>query len=348
MTLIDDQLLAEELRSIFEEHSAHGATVADRRADVGRRITRHKRIRALSAVAAVLLAAGSAVGAVTLQQHHGAPVQPAVTASPTTLPGQLSEYLDGGHLVASATIDVTQQTAGSFTFTPTSWDMAIGDSCAATGKDAWLDVRMNGHDFSGSSCGPDGGSGTASGSFGQHEKFWRGLGVALGVPSTVTFKVGTQKPHSTGLTVTPIHSGGLASVGVYNPVPFDKFPLPPKPADWSGTSSMGFGTDPGMRKIAQIGDFGKTDVSQPLGLALPSHLEIIIAANAPGLVRLYINGVEVGDCSSYGWGSGCDGGNTAVGTAQLAGLTKGQQVVVTVQTDHFTVPNAVEILIYGK
>lgn len=349
MTMTDDQFLADELRSIFDEHSAHGAPVVDRRAGVGRRISRHKRVRTMSALMAVVFAAGSTAGALTWQGHHGAPVRPTATPSPTQ-PGQLPEYFNGGHRDASATIDVAQQAAGSFTFVPTSWDMQLTEACAATGKDVWLVAKLNGHNVDGMSCEPDGGSyGSNGGTFGHHEKFWRDLGVRLGVPSTVTFEVGKRAAHTRDLVVTPLPSSGLASVGVYNPVPYDEYPLPPKPSDWSATASGGrFDPEAGMRQLGQIGTFGESDVSQPLSLTLPSRLEITMQANAPGIIRVYFDGVEVAESGSYSWGSGYDSGAAAVGTEQFAGFVTGQHVVVTVQTEHFTVPNAAEVLIYGK
>jgi hypothetical protein len=44
---------------------------------------------------------------------------------------------------------------------------------------------------------------------------------------------------------------------------------------------------------------------------------------------------------------GCESGPVAVGTEQLAGLKTGQLATFSVQTEHFTEPNAVEVVVYG-
>ena len=348
MTMTDDQRLADQLRAVFDEHSAGVAPLVDRRAAVARRITRHKRVRTLSAMAALLVVVGSIAGVLGVRDHRAGPVLPAVTPSPTVSPGQLPKYQNGGILMASATIDASRQSSGSLTFTPESWDMIVGDSCAVIDSNMWLVAKVNGHSFSGSGCSPNGGGGTAGGSFGQHEQFWRNLGVELGAPSTITFQIGIQKTGQKDLTVKPRLSSGLVSVGVYSPVPFDQYPLDPKPSDWSPTDSTHFEVDPGMHQVGQVGELGKSDVEQgDLTVALPKHLTILVRVNAPGIVTVFIDGTPVFDCGSYGWGMGCESGPVAVGTEQLAGLKTGQLATFSVQTEHFTEPNAVEVVVYG-
>src|SRR5262245_1527015 len=120
MTMTDDQRLADQLRSVFDEHSAGVAPLVDRRAAVARRITRHKRVRTISAMAALLVVAGSIAGVLSVRDHRSGVVVPAVTPSPT--PGGLPEYANGGRLVASTRVDLMQQTSGSMTFVLTSVD----------------------------------------------------------------------------------------------------------------------------------------------------------------------------------------------------------------------------------
>jgi hypothetical protein len=347
MTTIDDQRLVAELRSMFDETSAGVTPLVNRRAAVARRVTRHRRVQALSALSALLVLVGGIAGASGVVRHRTASVPPAVTPSPSIEPGGLPRYQEGGKLVASAAIDASQQSTGSLTFVADSWDMLIGESCAVLGTDMWLAIKINGHEKGRSGCSPAGGGGTFGGPFGQQEQFWRDLGVELGKPMTVSFEVGRQKTMAHPSPLAHVPATGLATVGVYDAIPFDQYPLPPRPEGWTPISSAQYEMDPSVHQIGQIGDFGTSGVESGLTVTLPKHLEIVISATSPGIVRVLIAGKPVLACGSYGWGQGCDGGLTHVGEEQLAGLVTGHTAVVSVQTEHFTVPNTVEVLVYG-
>jgi len=341
MIMNEDRLLVDELRTILDEHSAHGATPIDRRAAVGRRIARHRRVRAVGAIAAIVVAAVGVTTAVLVPGSHTVPIVPA--ASPKS---SLPEYADGGRLSFSSTIDTARNATGSLTFTPTSARMSISNECSVGEPDAYLAIQINGVDASLDSC-VSGGSSIGS-PLGQDQMDWSDLGVVMGRPTTLTFQVGVEKTSGLTTTVTPKLMSGTATIGVYNPVPFDTYPLPSKPSGWSITAPVRMNPGPGMHKIAQVGRFGHVGVSSPTTLTMPGHLEIMFGVNAPGIVHVLLNGVDVAECTSYGWNNGCDAGTLTAGKGKLADLKKGQQVVLTVRTTDVTVHKAVEIGIFGK
>ena len=257
MTKMDDQLLADELHALFDEKSAQGAPVVDRPAGVRRRVARHKRVRTLSAMVVVLLAGAGAAGVVTAAQHHANPAPPAVKPSPSTPPGTLPAYSSGGHLATSVTIDLREQQTGSADLhVGRRWTRRSSATCVASDIDIWVAVKMNGHDRSKAPAAA--------------QLRWRGhrprgvarpatrvlvasYGVALGAAvTTITFEVGKHVDgRMDSRTSRPVlTTGGAVDRASTTPVPFDQYPLPPKPADWTPNGdSMGMSPPDGMHKL---------------------------------------------------------------------------------------------------
>jgi hypothetical protein len=346
---MDDQLLADELHALFDEKSAQGAPVVDRPAGVRRRVARHKRVRALSALVVVLLAGAGAAGVVTTVQHHAKPAPPAVKPSPSTPPGTLPAYASGGHLASSVRVDLRKQQSGSLIFTLTSLDVKISSTCVAN-DDIWMAVKINGHDIEGGGCSSFGGGiSSASAPPSDQAKFWSTYGVALGQTATLTFEAGKHVKGGGFTDVTPVATTGVMSIGVYEPVPFDQFPLPPKPADWNPTADqMGFSPPDGLHKLLTISGPEIANGASGAMVTLGNEIGFNALVAAPGVVHVYIAGTEVFQCASYDWGMACGGLSMKVGKNELTGLHRGDKVWVSVQTSNFTETGVVQVDVYSK
>jgi hypothetical protein len=325
--------MEDELRAVLDGFAAQDAPPVERRAEVGLRIRHHRRVRATTALAAVLLMAiGGGAVAVTNRPHaHPRPATTHPVDLTTAAPGYLSPYNAGDKLSASVTITMPARTTVSLTFTPTTWDFGIGENCLGPTK-LWIGIQINGHDFAGGQCDIGQGNGTATaGGFGDHQAAWEQLGVRLGQPSTLTATIGIKK--KSGLGVAHATSGsGIASIGVYQPVAWSAYPFPPMPSPLEAPPGMDNG-DALPHRLATIAGSGTTVVTRQI--KLPSKIEMIASANAPGQVGIYLNGVQFDEFDSYGWGSVDDSGSVPIGNGYLASLTVGETVTLKIVTQHF-------------
>ncbi len=339
MTMTDDQRLADQLRAVFDEHSAGVAPLVDRRAAVARRVTRRKQARVTAGLAAMLLIVSGLTGLYVLAGGPNRGATPAV--HPTGSAGPLPRYSDGGRLVAAATIDQAKQTSETLQFTLTSYPMALLASCHEMRAGFRLRLSVDGRSAGDLQC-----PGTAT--YTPHREFWSELGLGLGDRSTLTVElVPVKEPESGAPATAGTVASGTASVGVYESVPLDQYPLPPKPKDWSPVSAVHYSVDNSMHKIGQIGQFGVIS-AEARNITLPRHLDFLVEMSAPGLVTVLVDGKPVVDCVSYGWGLACDSGIIDVGTGELAGLVPGGEAAVTVQAQQLAEPNTVQVLVYGK
>ncbi len=335
MTPIED-----ELRAVLDGFSIREATETDRRAQVGARISHRRRMRTTAAAAALMVVAVIAGGTIiTGLTNHDHRALPAVTTEPAPGPGRLGSYEGGGKVLTYASAMMPAQTTISLTFTPTSWNFLIGEACSAPGTD-WISVSVNGRPLDGSQCSPGGGVAMdEGGEFDTHQQFWTAEGVRLGERATVTATIGTS---STGdsASATPTRHTGVASIGVYLPVPWDAYRFPSRPAGPLSVPEVGGDNLPPL--LATL-----SGTASSTSVTLPAQIIVNAAMAVPGLMSIYLNGVQIEQCDVFVYSGGCSGGTQTVGTGRLAGFTVGQRVTFVVVRQHLAAGDST-VWLYGS
>ncbi|TYB35482.1 hypothetical protein FXF50_23945 [Micromonospora sp. AP08] len=365
----------ERLRRLLTTQSAEIPTGVDRVGMLHRRIARQRRVRAAGVAAAVLLATtGTSVGLVTRQPADSTPSPmasmssaapaPTATASPVPPPADelLPEYLRGHRRILAREMTLPRQSSITFTFTPETADFQLGIRCddrlgagSAPGRsDHLIQVTVSKAVIGTGDCSssPQRDAMLVDAGMNGHYHRWSDLGVRAGKPVTVTVKIG--KPlvadNRDPRPGDPSHLTGTMAVGVYTPVPFEQFPIPPRPAelvdlDTAGELATG---NPGQPFPDQLGQLDARTTASPNGshqldLAMPLQLDIFICAVAPGRIRVLVDGKEVERRAFYDWTGECWTGGALAAEYDLPPKFKvpartGQRVTVTVTADSFTVP----------
>ncbi|MFG1673942.1 hypothetical protein [Micromonospora sp. NPDC049282] len=361
----------ERLRRLLTTCSAEVPTTEDRLVVLHRRIARQRRVRAVGVAAAVVLASTVASVGLVARQPADPPPSPLasmssaappteVTPGPTpTSDGELlPEYFRGHRRVLARETVLPRNPTVTFTFTPDDVDFQLGIGCddrlganAANGRaDHLIQVTVGRTVIGTTDCGSP--TMLAEAEMNGHFRQWGDLGVRAGKPVTVTVKIGKPlatddgEPRPGGAA----HLAGTMAVGVYTPVPFESFPMPPRPAepvDLDTVTKSATG-NPGQPFPNELGEIDARTTASPNGshrldLAMPLQLNIYICAVAPGRIRVLVDGKEVERRAFYDWNGECWTGSALASEYDLPPRFKvpartGQRVTVTIVADSFAVP----------
>ncbi|MFI7606327.1 hypothetical protein ACIBTV_14485 [Micromonospora sp. NPDC049366] len=362
----------ERLRRMLAERSEEVPAEVNRLDVLHRRIARQRRVRAGGAVAAVLVAATSvSLGVAAVRPDRPVPPpqaaasapapSPTVTASPTPTPADdpLPEYLRGHHRVLVRELTLPKRPTLTFTFTPDSADFMLGLECddrlaTVTGRgpsDHLIEVTVNKRVIGTGDCSSSTMPGPAlvDAQMNGHYRKWSDIGVRVGKPVAVSVRVGKPVQKSDG-ELRPGDASKLAgvlTVGVYDPVPFEKFPLPDRPAQLVDLDAVEVA--PGRGGFPDgLGRIDSRTEPSPNGrfereVVMPLQLDIRICVVAPGRIRVLVDGKEVERQAFYDWTGECVAGSALAREYDLPPSFKvsaktGEKVRVTVIADSFTAP----------
>ncbi|MFC3505298.1 hypothetical protein ACFOOK_30650 [Micromonospora krabiensis] len=364
----------ERLRRMLAERSEDVPAEGDRLDVLHRRIARQRRVRAGGAVAAVLVAVTSvSMGVVAVRPDRPAPppqaavsapaASPTASASPTPPPAEdpLPEYLRGHHRVLVRELTLPKRPTLTFTFTPDSADFMLGLRCddrlAANARpgpaDHLIEVTVNRRVIGTGDCSSSTVPGPALVDAGMNAHYakWSDIGVRVGKPVTVSVRVGkpVQKPDGEPHPGDASRLAGALTVGVYDPVPFEKFPLPTRPAQLVDLDTVEVGAGRGGHGFPDgLGRIDSRTEPSPNGrfereVVMPLQLDIHICAVAPGRIRVLVDGKEVERRAFYDWTGECAAGSALAREYDLPPSFKvsaktGEKVRVTVVADSFGVP----------
>ncbi|MBV1856055.1 SigE family RNA polymerase sigma factor [Catellatospora tritici] len=299
---------------------------------------RRGRLAALIAACAVLLAAVGGYLVAPRADRDEAADRPKIQDV-----SDFPEYYNGYHTVLRAQVRFDQRPA-SFTWTPSTLDFAVFPMCKAVlGDDLHVmtKISINGTYVAGSSCYPDelvgGGRITAS------REGLRAAGVQVGKPATVTLTIGeveTRLADSAPGSVQTWGSGGtppadgIIAVVIGEPVPFDEFPLPPRPAELKPLTRTYDGGDPESAAMIESGGTHSSTVRWG------DKLELLCRSQTPGLLRIRVDGIEVQTMSWWdyrqgGWSAQIDSATPALKDAGFH-PAPGTDVTVTVEPQYLT------------
>lgn len=186
------------------------------------------------------------------------------------------QYEHGRELIGSASIEPGASTA-AVTVTPTAFPLVVVTECDGE-EDIEVEIAVVGEPFSGGGCSP-------IGLFGSDEQGWADRGVRAGEPAT--FRMTVDSPSGAPRRV---------AIGIYQDVPWDEYPFPPRPD--------------GLPDLSPGPEFAAAHLtSDPRQPNLPKELileyegfELLMEAQTPGILRLRVNGVESDPVYFWGYG----------------------------------------------
>ncbi|RKN50541.1 hypothetical protein [Micromonospora endolithica] len=282
-------------------------------------------------VAAVVVAAAVVPGG-----RPDATPAPAVTPSPPRMIEGFPEYAQGARVVA-ATSGVAPEVRVEVTMVPTTLDLVVFTRCDGAGENVAIEqeLRVNGRLLT---------EGTCAGSVRPDDV--AGLGVVVGEPATfVMTTTGAQRYAESSAVAVPIPDGATFGFAVGERMPFERYPLPPRP---SGAPTP---LDRVPRNCAPT-DCADAVVlrSDPADPNLPIRrsvrwrtlAQIDMVAQTPGLLHVRVDGVEVttGEWWDYAMAGNGMYGDKDQGWKAAFGLDPrpGEQVTVEIVPEHVTGP----------
>ncbi|MEV0270619.1 hypothetical protein AB0H43_17695 [Hamadaea sp. NPDC050747] len=207
------------------------------------------------------------------------------------------EYAHGARVVAAASAPVTADEV-TLSWTLTDFGVTVFDRCeflAADGTTLKTEFLVDGDVWSGSGCGPS----DQPGSGRTNAEMWTAHGIELGDTVRLTMRVGdaVRWDQATQQEVPEkkprIGTIGLA-VGV--PVPFERYPLPPRPTVLPSLD-VPVNSEQGSHLL-------QSDPADPLrpitmDLAWKGSYSLSLSATTPGVLHVTIDGITVYDCEIW-------------------------------------------------
>ncbi|GIF63173.1 hypothetical protein Ais01nite_12080 [Asanoa ishikariensis] len=274
-----------DLRQVLDERSSHSAEQVMhhlRLHGVATKVRRRRRRRVATWTACVLVVLG-AVSGVALLPRPTPPGPPATH----TIEG-FPEYARGTRVAAAASADLSVRRV-EVTMVPSTLDLTVFTRCDSPADNVVMDmtVTVNNHELTSGSCG-----GAA--------RWWSWtpeLGVAVGKPATFVMTVtGARRSEGEQTVAAAIPATGTFGLALGERIPFDSYPLPPRPAgtlrpldEHPGTCSQESCPD------AVIIRSDPNDPTLPVRRTLTWKpiSDIDMVGQTPGFLHLKVNNVEI-------------------------------------------------------
>ncbi|WP_189198197.1 hypothetical protein [Micromonospora fulviviridis] len=232
--------------------------------------------------------AGIAVAAVVPGLRTPVTPTPANRPSPVRTVEGFPEYAKGARVVAADSAALPERQI-ELTIVPTTLDLVIFSRCDGTGDAVELDERLsvNGHLLTGGGCGGS-----------TQLRSWDGLDVAVGKSATFVMTIpGAKRFDGTDKVPVAIPDSGTFALAIGVRVPFDQYPLPPRPAGPLAPlpRTLMAGCTEALCPGAVIIGSDPADPERPIKRTvvwkMTDSLEML--AQTPGLLHVRVNGVEV-------------------------------------------------------
>ena len=283
MNLTDLKQVFDERSGDPAEHVMHHLRLQGVR---GKVVARRRRRVAAWTAGAIVAVAGVAAAVVPGLRPDGTPT-PADTPSPVRTIEGFPEYGNGARVVAAKSAALPQHRV-ELTIVPTILDLVVFNRCDGVGERISLEkkVTVNGHLFVSGSCG-----GT------YRPQGWAGLGVAVGKPATFVLTItGAERYDEADGVRVPIPETGTFGLAIGERIPFDRYPLPPRPGTLDPLrEDLPAGcTEASCPDVVII----RSDPADPTRtvrrtLTWETMHGIDLVAQTPGFLHVRVNGVEV-------------------------------------------------------
>ncbi|MFU8870779.1 hypothetical protein [Micromonospora sp. SL4-19] len=285
MNLTDLKQVLDERSDGSAEHVMHHARLQGVRTRV---VARRRRRIATWATCAVVALAGIAAAAVVPGLRADVTPTPADTPSPVRTIEGFPEYANGARVVAAKSAALPERRI-ELTIVPSTLDLVFFSRCDGSGATIQLQKKLsvNGHDLLSGSC-----HGTS------RPAGWDGLDVAVGRPATFVMTItGAQRFDETGDAQVSIPDTGSFGLAIGERIPFEQYPLPPRPSGTLGPLDQGLpaGCTEALCPGTLIIRSDPADPARPVRRTLPWKTldSIDMVAQTPGLLHFRVNGVEV-------------------------------------------------------
>ncbi|WP_410809630.1 hypothetical protein [Micromonospora sp. 067-2] len=303
MNLVDLQRVLEERSDDSAEHVMHHLRLHGVQAKVLAR--RRRRIATWATCAVVALAGIAATAVVSGLRADLAPAPVDTPPRVRTIEG-FPEYANGARVVAAKSAALPERRV-EVTVVPTTLDLVVFSRCDSAGEEVVLEMALtvNGHDFSGGTC---------AGAL--RPRGWKDMDVAVGRPATFVMTITRAKRAGSaeaGDVQVPIPAVGAFGLAIGERVPFDRYPLPPRPAAL-GPLDQAFpaGCTEAACPQAVILRSDPADPTRPVRQTVTWKTmgSIDMVAQTPGLLHLSVNGVQI---TTAEWWDYTRGGNGMYG-----------------------------------
>ncbi|MFI7576524.1 hypothetical protein [Micromonospora sp. NPDC049497] len=326
-----------DLKQVFDDRSVGAAeqfVPQGRLRGVRTRVVARRRRRIATWTTAAVVAVVALAVAVPGGQPDVTPA-PAVSPSPARIEG-FPEYALGARVVAAASGTAPEQRV-ELTVVPTTLDLVVFTRCDGAGENVSImhELRVNGRELADGSCG---------GSLRPSD--FAGLGVGVGEPATFVMRLsGAERQDESSRAAAPIPDGATFGIAVGERIPFDRYPLPPRPsATPTPLDRMPPNCAPAACADAVVIRSDPTDPLRPVRqtVAWRTLAQIDMVAQTPGLLHVRVNGVEVTTGEWWDYGTSGNGmyGDKDQGWKSPFGLDlrPGDPVTVEIVPEHVTGP----------
>jgi hypothetical protein len=284
MNLTDLKQVLDGRSSDPAEHIMHHMRLHGVRAKVSAR--RRRRIATWTACVVVAVA-GIATAVVPGLRTHVSPT-PANNPSPTRTVEGFPEYANGARVVAARSAELPARRI-ELTVVPTTLDLVVFRRCNGTDDQVALieKLTVNGHDLSSGTCGGA-----------VRPSAWERLDVTVGKPATFAMTItGAQRFDGTHNVDMSIPEAGTFGLAVGERIPFDKYPLPPRPSVTLGPLDqvLPAGCTEALCPGSLIIRSDPADPTRPVRQIVTWQTinSIDMVAQTPGLLHVRVNGVEI-------------------------------------------------------
>lgn len=324
---------ASDLRELLDERSMAVPPVADLAA-AARRRARRRRVVTRAALAAgvvgLLFVVSTPVRDGGGDGGNGAAGEPAKDLLP--------EYTNGGRLDTFVRVNLPQREA-TLRFTAQNPNFFLAVDCDVI---LVVELWVNGHRMPDTGCRMDAPPSVTDFPRAQRADAWAALGVVPGKESTVSVRLIESGNQATQ---------GTYGVGVYRAVPFDQYPLPPRPDTIEEVGNEGF-TGEDSRPLGECSRIengwqatGEPNTTITKQITMPYGLMFLFQTTAPGRIRILLDGHEVTDHAGWaytnvsGWADSVS--QTLFADAPVvsrAGIREGDPVELSIVTENFADP----------
>jgi hypothetical protein len=343
----------DELKAVLNGFAGQHAPAVARPDAVALRIKHHQRVRAAGmalAIALVLLvvsgvtvfAAGDISRSVTPTKSKQPTDPPTVSWKSLTsaTPGHLPEFAPstngGGQRIVYGTITMPATPSIQLDFRPKSTDFFIGLDCKGSSTLSGL-IYVNGHQIFETACVPDASSGSTLTIEPDAGKTWSAYGVSVGKTTKITASFGTRtsSPDASQTTIKPSSLPGIATLAVYQAVPWSAYPHGPlvQPAS----------TLTHAHTLATIDSADAT-----ARITLPRQIQVSILKAGYGLITVSLDSSEL-DTDGYDNATGSYRSPALdVGKGQLANFRVGQNVTLSLFVFGLSPGQDWRVTVYGS
>jgi hypothetical protein len=283
-----------DLKQVLDERSGdsaervmHNMRLHGVRAKV---VARRRRKIATWATCAVVALAGIAAATVVPEPRTDVTPTPADSPLPVRTIEGFPEYASGARVVAAKSATLPELRI-EMTVVPKTLDLVVFTRCDDIGEKIGFEekVSVNGHDLARGGCG------------GVHRPHsWDGLDVAVGKPATFVMTIIARlRLDETDDGEVWLPDTGTFGLAIGERIPFEQYPLPPRPSGalgpLGGQSGLPTGCTEALCPDAVIIRSDPADPTRPVRRTLTWKTvdSIDMIAQTPGLLHLRVNGVEV-------------------------------------------------------